>query len=85
MTGVGNSAGKLLKIFRFSKDGNAGCNVLVSRIRLGRRSGLLTVVARVAVLSAYRGTMLALAAYIRDIEGFMAPATWLRGAWTGKS
>jgi hypothetical protein len=42
-------------------------------------------VARIAFANPYGGTKVALAAYIRDIEGFMASAIWLRAAWTGKS
>jgi hypothetical protein len=45
----------------------------------------MTAVTRIMLASPSRGTMLWLAAYMRDIEGFMAPAEWMRATLPGKS
>jgi hypothetical protein len=45
----------------------------------------MTEVARITPASPYRGTIAVLAAYIRDIEGFVAPKACVGGERTGKS
>jgi hypothetical protein len=71
ITGVGCRP-RISKDFWFLQRRNAGCDVSVSRIRLIRRGGLVTEVARITLTNPYRGTMAAFAAYIPGIEGFMA-------------
>ena len=45
----------------------------------------MTAVARRKLANSCHGTMLPAVTYTHDIEGFVAPAVWLRAALPGKS